>query len=167
MRWRIDPSRPLPTLYSKYRGTGFPLRNKNRRLLSPWRDLSPSMKLQVATLVLAEGSFIQFTVHLHDDRREELEAQGADLRKYILDRVTRRLGALSLGDAGEPKAYRHWVAHNIRDVLLNAFATKPRIGRIPQIKNACVCVVHVTQTFQPDYGSGDMANAIGASSGYV
>lgn len=103
MRWRIDPSRPLPTLYSKYRGTGFPLRNNNRRLLPPWRDLSPWMKLQVATLVLAEGSFIQFTVHLHDDRREELEAQGADLRKYILDRVTRRLGALSLGDPGSPR----------------------------------------------------------------
>lgn len=91
MRWKIDPSRPLPTLYSKYRGTGFPLRNNNRRLLPPWRELSPWMKLQVATLVLAEGSFIQFTVHLHDDRREELEAQGADLRKYILDRMTRRL----------------------------------------------------------------------------
>lgn len=49
------------------------------------------MKVQVATFVLAEGSYIQFTIHLHDDRREELVSNGADIRKYIIDRITRRL----------------------------------------------------------------------------
>lgn len=91
LRWKIEATRPLPTLYSKYRGKGFPLRDNHLRMLPRWRDLSPWMKLQVATLALAEGHFIQFTAHLHDDRREDLASKGADLRKYIMDRISRRL----------------------------------------------------------------------------
>lgn len=49
------------------------------------------MKLQVATLALAEGPYIQFTLKLHDDLVDHLVSQGADLRKYLNDRITRRL----------------------------------------------------------------------------
>lgn len=49
------------------------------------------MKLQVATLALADRHYMQFTVHLHDDLAADLVAKGQDVRKYLLDRLTRRL----------------------------------------------------------------------------
>jgi hypothetical protein len=79
-----------PTLYVRYRGTGFPLRLHGDKKLPRWRELSPWMKLQIATLVLAEGNYIQFTLRLHDDVRLGL-ADPARQKDYIRDRIKRRM----------------------------------------------------------------------------
>lgn len=49
------------------------------------------MKVQVASLALAERSYRPFKVHLHDDLREILEADGKDQRAYLRDRIRRQL----------------------------------------------------------------------------
>lgn len=49
------------------------------------------MKLQMATLAMAERSYIQFTLHIHDDVREALVAEGKDLKVYLRDRISRLL----------------------------------------------------------------------------
>ena len=48
------------------------------------------MKLQIATLVLAEGDYIQFTIRLHDDIRLKLEKTGRSQKDYLRDRIKRR-----------------------------------------------------------------------------
>lgn len=47
------------------------------------------MKVQLATLVLAEQGYMQFTVHLHDDVRMDLEARGKCRKDYLRNRITR------------------------------------------------------------------------------
>jgi hypothetical protein len=81
----------LPTLYSRYRGLGFPLRNPDNTKIPAWRDLTPWMKVQVGTLALAERGYMQFTVHLHDDLVAELETAGRDLKVYLRDAISRHL----------------------------------------------------------------------------
>jgi hypothetical protein len=81
----------LPTLYSSYRGIGFPLRNSDNTKIPAWRDLTPWMKVQIATLALAERGYMQFTVHLHDDLVSELETAGRDRRVYLRDSISRHL----------------------------------------------------------------------------
>lgn len=87
----IEAARPAPTLYVRYRGKGFPLRAKNNRKLPPWRQLSPWMKIQIGTMVLAEHHYMNFTIHLHDDRRMALMAKGECLKTYLRDGITRGL----------------------------------------------------------------------------
>lgn len=88
---RLAPSRPHPTLYVRYRGNAFPLRTNAGRKLPKWRDLSPWMKLQMATLAMAEGRYLQFTVRIHDDLSDSLVAEGKDLKIYLRDRISRLL----------------------------------------------------------------------------
>lgn len=49
------------------------------------------MKVQVASLALAERNYRPFKVHLHDDLREILEADGKDQRAYALTEKSRWL----------------------------------------------------------------------------
>lgn len=80
-----------PSLYSRYRGNGFPLQGIHGRRLPRWRDLTPWMKVQLATLALSETGYMQFKLHVHDDLRAELEAGGVDLREWLRDSLTRNL----------------------------------------------------------------------------
>lgn len=81
----------LPTLYWRYRGARFPLTQRNGKKVPVWRMLSPWMKIQIATLVLADRGYLQFKIHLHDDLRAELEAKGENQKDYLRDRLGRCL----------------------------------------------------------------------------
>lgn len=86
---RSTPLKNLPTLYSSYRGSGFPLRDSNGRKIPIWRNLSPWMKTQIAALCLAEAPFVQIRLHLHD---EISAVQGTEEAKvYLRDRLMRCL----------------------------------------------------------------------------
>ena len=87
-----SPASPRqPTLYSKYQKKGFPLRQANGNKIPRWRFLSPWLKVQIASLVLAERGFRAFKVHLHDDLRLDLEHRGIDQKDYLRDRIKRLL----------------------------------------------------------------------------
>lgn len=77
------------TLYWRLRGNGFPIKGLNGQRPPRWRELSPWMKVQIATLVLAEQGYMQFTVHLHDELRMELEGKGKCLKDYLRNRIAR------------------------------------------------------------------------------
>lgn len=77
------------SLYCRLRGNGFPLKQPNGKTAPIWRTLSPWMKVQMATLSLAEQGYMQFSVHLHDEIRMDLEGKGACLKDYLRDRLTR------------------------------------------------------------------------------
>ena len=47
------------------------------------------MKCQIGLLCLGEKKFLQFRLTLHDELLAELDAKGADLKKYFRDRITR------------------------------------------------------------------------------
>jgi hypothetical protein len=81
----------LPTLYRRYRGPSFPMKNREGMRLPPWRSLSPWMKVQMATLCLGERGYMQFTVHPHDGLVSELLSNGQDLKVYLRDRLKRCL----------------------------------------------------------------------------
>jgi hypothetical protein len=49
------------------------------------------MKVQLATLVLADRGYMQFKLHLHDDLRADLTDQGVDLREWLRDSLYRHL----------------------------------------------------------------------------
>ena len=80
-----------PALYSRYDTSAFPLREAKKPKLPAWRFLTPWMKVQVASLALAERGYRPFKVHLHDDLRKKLEAEGKDQRDYLRDRIGRQL----------------------------------------------------------------------------
>lgn len=80
-----------PSLYTRYRGTGFPLRVHNGKIPPPWRSLTPWMKVQIATLVLSERGYLQFKVHIHDDLRERWVSSGRDLKVELRNSITRHL----------------------------------------------------------------------------
>lgn len=77
------------TLYKRYRGNGFPLKQGYDSPMKGWRYLTQWMKCQIALLCLGEQRFIQFRLTLHDELLAELEAKRVDLRKYFRDRITR------------------------------------------------------------------------------
>ena len=80
----------LPTtLYKRYRGNGFPLKQGYDSPMKGWRYLSQWMKCQIGLLCLGERRFLQFRLTLHDELLAELEAKGTDLKKYFRDRITR------------------------------------------------------------------------------
>jgi len=95
-RFRIDPSKSQPSLYPRYRGNGFPLWKVHGTRLSRWKDLTPWMKVQIATLVLSESDWVFMRVHVHDDVVDHLASKGEDLKTYLRDRINRRL-ELSFG----------------------------------------------------------------------
>lgn len=78
-----------PSLYSRYRGTGFPLTRINNSPFPRWRDISSWLKVQVGLFVLAEGKFVHFQMGLHDGLMEELKADGVDMKTYLRDRIAR------------------------------------------------------------------------------
>jgi hypothetical protein len=47
------------------------------------------MKVQMATLVMAEQGYMQFSLHLHDEIRADLEARGKCQKDYLRNRLTR------------------------------------------------------------------------------
>jgi hypothetical protein len=49
------------------------------------------MKVQLATLVLADRGYMQFKLHIHDDLRTELVGQGIELREWLRDSLYRHL----------------------------------------------------------------------------
>lgn len=81
----------LPSLYYRYRGTGFPIQKRNGLRIPSWRTLTPWMKVQLATLALAERGYMQFKLHIHDDLWEELVAAGRDPRVFLRDSIARHL----------------------------------------------------------------------------
>ncbi len=82
-------SKIAPSLYSRYRGTGFPLTRINNTPFPRWRDISSWLKVQVGLFVLAEGKFVHFQMGLHDGLMEELKAEGVDIKTYLRDRIAR------------------------------------------------------------------------------
>ena len=80
-----------PALYKSYRGNGFPLKTHDLRRLPAWRFLSPWMRVQVATLVMAERGYFQFKVHIHDDLRSQWLAAGKDLKVELRNSLARHL----------------------------------------------------------------------------
>lgn len=86
---RIQRKR-LPTLYTRYRGTPYPLKQRNGRSVPSWRQLSPWMKFQIASLCLLEQEHMSFRAHLHDEVQNRFKGDGSDaLISYIRDRVSR------------------------------------------------------------------------------
>ena len=79
------------SLYYRYRGTGFPIQNKAGLRIPSWRSLTPWMKVQLATLALAERGYMQFKLHLHDDLLVELKAAGRDPKTVLRDNIARHL----------------------------------------------------------------------------
>lgn len=77
------------TLYKRYRGNRFPIRDITGSVLPKWRHTSNWIKCQLAMLCLLEGRFIQFRLTLHDGLLAELAGKGADPKKYIRDRIKR------------------------------------------------------------------------------
>lgn len=47
------------------------------------------MKVQIATMVMAENGYMVFSIHLHDEIRMELERTGACQKDYLRNRLTR------------------------------------------------------------------------------
>ena len=78
-------------LYKSYRGMGFPLKTHESRRLPAWKFLSPWMRVQVATLVMAETGYFQFKVHIHDDLRTQWLAAGKDLKVELRNNLARHL----------------------------------------------------------------------------
>ena len=83
------PLKMAPSLYSRYRGTGFPLEQKNGSSFPRWRDISSWLKVQLGLLVLAEGQLMLFKIGLHDELLEELKLNKTDIKVYIRDRINR------------------------------------------------------------------------------
>jgi hypothetical protein len=91
---RRSPGRVQPSLYSRYRGTGFPIeKGRNQKIpnIPSWRNLSPWMKVQLATLALAEHGYMQFKLHIHDDLMAEITRDGLDPKTVLRDRMCRHL----------------------------------------------------------------------------
>ncbi len=86
--------RKTAPLYERYRGKAFPLRDYHGKILPAWRYLSPWMKTQIATLAMAEMGYMQFKVHIHDDRMEEWHGRDikVELRESISRHLRRRFG---------------------------------------------------------------------------
>jgi hypothetical protein len=82
-----------PTLYWKYRGEGFPLKHADGSSLLAWRSLSSWMKSQIASMCLHEGACKAFTITIHEELADELQANGTDLKVYLRDRLARCLRA--------------------------------------------------------------------------
>lgn len=80
-----------PSLYYRYRGKGFPLQKRKGLRIPSWRGLTPWMKVQLATLALAERGYMQFKLHLHDDLWAKLVAEGRDPKDYLRDSISRHL----------------------------------------------------------------------------
>lgn len=86
------PLADLPTLYKKYRSTAFPLHKPNGSKVQEWRQLSPWMKTQIASLCIIERMMMVFRVHLHDEVALRLHGSAPDtLRRYFRDRFSRCL----------------------------------------------------------------------------
>lgn len=84
------PRKILPTLYRRYRGTPFPLKQRNGRRIPDWRQLSPWMKMQIASLCVLEKGGYTFRAHLHEDVEPLARAsKSASLREYFRDRIAR------------------------------------------------------------------------------
>lgn len=82
----------LPTLYKRYRGTAFPIHGDNGSQVPSWRQLSPWMKTQIASLCIMERRMAVFRVHLHDEVAERIkDADRSKLIAYFRDRITRCL----------------------------------------------------------------------------
>jgi hypothetical protein len=75
------------------------------------------MKIQIATLVLAEREYLLFKIHLHDDLRSELTAKGEDQKDYLRDRLSRCLRN-ELGDAP-------WFFFMMEDLTKDREPTRP------------------------------------------
>ena len=91
-----NPSqRPQPhtahSLYRRYRVRGFPLSMANGNKLPAWRYLSPWMKVQLATLVLAEHEFFQFRLHLGSELRDRWVQDSKDTKTEIRNRISSHL----------------------------------------------------------------------------
>lgn len=87
--------RPLtiqPGLYRKYRTKDFPLKNDRNRKYPAWRSLSPWMKLQLASMCIAEHPHVQIRLRLHEELVDALNAGGKDYRVFLRDRLTSILG---------------------------------------------------------------------------
>lgn len=78
-------------LYSRYGFPEFPIKKVQNRRIPRWKYLSQWMKLQIALLVLGEGSYRSFKLHVHDDLVLALRGVGRDLRAYSRDRIRRNL----------------------------------------------------------------------------
>lgn len=88
---RRVPGRTRPSLYSRYRGTGFPIQNRDELRIPSWRNLTPWMKVQLATLALADRGYMQFKLHVHDDLMAELKTDGRDPKVVLRDGIARHL----------------------------------------------------------------------------
>lgn len=84
------PRQILPKLYRRYRGTPFPLKQRSGRPVPPWRQLSPWMKIQIASLCIFEQGGCTFRAHLHEDVEPMARAsRSTSLREYFRDRISR------------------------------------------------------------------------------
>jgi hypothetical protein len=88
---RLKPGVTRASLYYKYRATGFPIQKRRGLRVPGWRDLTPWMKVQLATLALSERTYMQFKLHIHDDLLCELIRDGRDPKKYLRDAIARHL----------------------------------------------------------------------------
>lgn len=88
---RRTPLNNQPALYRKYRTKGFPIKTSGNRKYPAWRSLSPWMKIQLASMCIAEHPHVQMRLRLHDQIREELERDCRDYRAYLGGRLTRIL----------------------------------------------------------------------------
>lgn len=85
------PLKTRPSLYSRYRGKGFPIKTSKGRKPPPWRDISPWLKVQLGTLVLGEAGFLPFTLRPREETMDEILASGAAPADYLRDAIARHL----------------------------------------------------------------------------
>ncbi len=79
------------TLYTRYRGNGFPLSKVHGKRVPRWKDLTPWMKVQMATMVLGDRGYMAFKLHIHDDLRAQWISQGKDLKVGLRNSMQRHL----------------------------------------------------------------------------
>ena len=80
----LPPTADRPSLYKRYRGRGFPLRDHLPEQAPAWTRLTPWMKAQVAGLCLHSVPFKVFTITLHEELMAELRDRGGpNPKKYL------------------------------------------------------------------------------------
>lgn len=84
------PPKPYP-LYYRYRMPVFPLMKIHGSKLPQWRNISPWLKVQMASLVLHEIGYYQFRIHIDDGLLGIWRSEGKDIKSEFRDRLAQHL----------------------------------------------------------------------------
>lgn len=132
------------------------------------------MRVQIASLVLAEHVYRPFKVHLHDDVHDRLVSGGGDLREYLRDRIRRQLRTAYAsndvplfffvmedrdGSGGFTRPHAHG-SIEIRPLRLELVVDQKVLRHLRRIE-----VKHGTQTAESEAGRWAVRQALKAAAG--